>query len=348
MQISFCKDKKEEIFNGKKYPIGTTFINIMNQMSNLTNNHNFVLETYKNTDFCEIQLEVMKELMSEKVLHCLGISKHENQNLSSVEIQIENEILTYSDFKDLILFIRYLDLFITVESINHFNKINEKAKLYFSLNYEIPNPTIIDNELSNKYNHHNINFYKNNSFDNLNEFYTSVCISEEQFIKEIGKSSNIVHQYECKNFIQVLLASYLYILDNQIHLKKCKNCGRFFIAKNANRQYCDNIRPQTINETKKEYLSKKMTCKEFNKKILTAKPKTEVDNAIRSVTLRIQKRIRNKIETKEYLKEWKYLIKTNRKYYQNDIDYINWLKYESDIHQIRRCKTNGSKGTSKK
>ena len=51
MIIAFSKSKRKEYFNGIEYPIGTSFINIYNQMSNLTNNKNFILDSYKNIEF---------------------------------------------------------------------------------------------------------------------------------------------------------------------------------------------------------------------------------------------------------------------------------------------------------
>ena len=355
MIISFSKQK--EYLNGKEYFIGTTFTKIYNQMSSLTYNNSFILNSYKNADFFEYQYKVIKELKIEKILSFLDYSDEKininNSSLLKTNIEIEGMNLTYNDFKDLLFFILQLDEFIRIANTDKRLKKPKKFLYFFTViyHYEFPKPSIVDNELLNKYEISlKENFHrdkKNNKEYNINEHYNSILKNDEKILREIGKSNNIIYEYNCQNFIQVLLVTYFYILEQKLALKQCNNCGRFFIPRNANQEFCDNIRPQYVNETDEEYLKKKMTCREYNKKSLSYKNLGDVKKTIRRIKARITKRIKRGIESEEYLNEWEAKILEYRKKYIIDEAYINWLNNESDINQIRR-KKNGNSRTNQK
>ncbi len=353
MIISFSNYTRTEYFNGKEYPLGTTFTNIYNQMSTLINNNNFVLESYKDYNFYNFQKETLKYSKLKNLLNILNIQYDENyipNSLKTESITIENVELNFQEFIDLTLFILKLDEFFRIVlKDTKLNKL-EKFSFFFTVlnNYSMPNLIIEDEILLKKYEKIVKDFYnENKNINDINKQYDSILICDKKILKEIGKSENIISKYECKDFIQVLLVSYKYILEKEINLKQCRYCERFFIALNGNQEFCDNIRPQEINEDFQKYSGSKMSCRDFNKRVLSNKNTEPVKKAIRSVRLRIQKRIRNGLDTKEYLEEWEKSIKSHRSTYTHNDRYIEWILNESDIHQIRR-KKNGSSRANKK
>lgn len=353
MTISFSKYLNKEIFNEKEYPIGTTFTKIYNQMSSLVNNCNFELETYKNAEFYYYHYNTLEKMKIKKMLDTLKINPDlffSSSNNQDIEIEIENVKLKAETFENLAFFILQLDEFVRLASEEQ--KINtlEYFILFFTTlnNYSIPNYIIDEPELLKKYsNRLKINLKNQKDDYNIDKHYNDILSNDELILKEMKKADNLIYKYDCKDFIEIMLASYSYILKEKLNLKQCKNCKKFFIALNGNQKFCDNIRPKEITEKPEDYQKTKMTCRNFNKKILSYKNTDEVKKAIRVVTLRIQKRIRVGIETEEYLKHWQGKVRTYRQKYTHNGRYILWILNESDENQIRR-RSNGNTGTNKK
>ncbi len=70
-------------------------------------------------------------------------------------------------------------------------------------------------------------------------------ITEKQLIELLKDEENnrygIQEIYEIDNFYNLLFLELYFILQEKTYLKKCKNCGKYFLTTNSSVIYCDNI-----------------------------------------------------------------------------------------------------------
>ena len=59
-------------------------------------------------------------------------------------------------------------------------------------------------------------------------------------MKIYKKENEEVIYFELKDFYDLINAYIYYFYEKNIYLRKCKNCGKYFI-KNGKQKYCDNI-----------------------------------------------------------------------------------------------------------
>lgn len=84
---------------------------------------------------------------------------------------------------------------------------------------------------------------KKYSSENLNYIY--------KYYKE--KKIKTFTTYEITEFEDFIVATLSEIFKRGKTIKKCKNCGKYFIPKRSDAQYCDNPSPQNPEKTCKEY-----------------------------------------------------------------------------------------------
>ena len=161
-----------------------------------------------------------------------------------------------------------------------------------------------------------LNGIKKYSSDNLNYIYK--CYKENK-IKALTA-------YKIEEFEDFIVASLSEIFEKKKTIKKCENCGKYFIPKRSDAFYCDNPSPQ--NETK--------LCKDYAP---ANKSKDEAYNTYR----RIYKSLKGKIDYyskpgdeilhQQYEETFNRFIEENtekKKQFENgDItkeEYLEWLK----------------------
>ena len=70
-------------------------------------------------------------------------------------------------------------------------------------------------------------------------------ITEKELIQTIKDKDNnrygIQEIYNIDNFYNLLFLELYFILQEKIYLKKCKNCGKYFLTTNSAVIYCDNV-----------------------------------------------------------------------------------------------------------
>lgn len=70
-------------------------------------------------------------------------------------------------------------------------------------------------------------------------------MTEKELIQTIKDKDNnrygIQEIYEIDNFYNLLFLELYFILQEKTYLKKCKNCGKYFLTTNSAVIYCDNI-----------------------------------------------------------------------------------------------------------
>lgn len=264
----------------------------------------------------------------------LGIEEEDNRAYDFASIFLKLLNLSDNDFQNLGDHIGILKSVITKKPYNVENAIIFKTKMYIN---DINSKKLIDKyeifkiscelgyfkmvESYQRYDFKNIDNTKNAnlkkySSDNLNYIYK--CYKENK-IKALTA-------YKIEEFEDFIVASLSEIFEKKKTIKKCENCGKYFIPKRSDAFYCDNPSPQ--NETK--------LCKDYAP---ANKSKDEAYNTYR----RIYKSLKGKIDYyskpgdeilhQQYEETFNRFIEENtekKKQFENgDItkeEYLEWLK----------------------
>ena len=92
-------------------------------------------------------------------------------------------------------------------------------------------------------------------------------MTEKQLIKVLKDKENnrygIQEIYEINNFYNLLFLELYFILQEKTYLKKCKNCGKYFLTTNSAVIYCDNVFED--NKTCREIGANKVFTKNLEK-----------------------------------------------------------------------------------
>ena len=92
-------------------------------------------------------------------------------------------------------------------------------------------------------------------------------ITEKELILSIKDKDNnrygIKEIYEIDNFYNLLFLELYFILQEKTYLKKCKNCGKYFLTTNSAVIYCDNVFED--NKTCREIGASKVFTKNLEK-----------------------------------------------------------------------------------
>lgn len=140
------------------------------------------------------------------------------------------------------------------------------------------------------------------------------------------KKIEMITAYELKDFEDFIVASMTELFKNKKNIKKCENCGKYFVPKRNDAKYCYNTSPQDENKTCKQYAIEK----NYNDKLA----KDEITALYRKIYKRLNKdkernqfgsHIANFESFKNEAKDWKQKIKTGKK---TNEEYFEWLKKE--------------------
>lgn len=119
---------------------------------------------------------------------------------------------------------------------------------------------------------------KHNEFSKVIKLNKSTLkMTEKELIQTIKDKDNnrygIQEIYEIDNFYNLLFLELYFILQGKTYLKKCKNCGKYFLTTNSAVIYCDNV------------FADKKTCREIGaSKVFTKNlEKDEAYNLYRKV-----------------------------------------------------------------
>ena len=144
--------------------------------------------------------------------------------------------------------------------------------------------------------------------------------------QRIVNKANISSSYfiECTDIIQTLLMELLEIAKLGIEIKKCRNCGKFFVPDNRSDEiYCSNI------------FENGKTCKEIGHFKVKQKKMQENDNLriYRNVYQKLLLRTRRNPSNVQYAKDFEFFKDDNNKWRENiskgiatEEEYLGWLK----------------------
>lgn len=144
--------------------------------------------------------------------------------------------------------------------------------------------------------------------------------------QRIVNKANISSSYfiECTDIIQTLLMELLEIAKLGIEIKKCRNCGKFFVPDNRSDEiYCSNI------------FENGKTCKGIGHFKVKQKEMQENDNLriYRNVYQKLLLRTRRNPSNVQYAKDFEFFKDDNNKWRENiskgiasEEEYLGWLK----------------------
>lgn len=111
------------------------------------------------------------------------------------------------------------------------------------------------------------------TFNYPNEFHSTKPRTEKQYIKRIieydpnGKKLTNDNYYKCQSIFSALyITLYNLTFITNTYVKKCKNCGKYFLSNKNNTAYCDNI------------FENNKTCKQIGGKL--SQKKKEANNPV--------------------------------------------------------------------
>ncbi len=150
--------------------------------------------------------------------------------------------------------------------------------------------------------------------------------AREEVTQKIAKKDivNAPFFYECEDIIQALIIELSIIAHNNIEVKKCKNCGKYFVpGSRSDELFCDNI------------FENNKTCKEIGyfKVKQKAIHENEVLRMYRNVYQKLLLRVRRNPDNMQYAREFEFFKDDNIKM-RDDLEkniiteeeYLKWLK----------------------
>lgn len=140
--------------------------------------------------------------------------------------------------------------------------------------------------------------------------------------------------YEINNLKDILSIYFNFFIQENICIRKCANCGKYFIPVNrTDEKYCDNPSPQNLNKTCKEYGAKKI----YRDKLNSNEVKKAHYTTSQFFRMKI-KRAKTEKEIKTYTKLFD-LYKSNyekqKKKFNNkrisESDFIDWIVNQKNL-----------------
>lgn len=150
--------------------------------------------------------------------------------------------------------------------------------------------------------------------------------AREEVTQEIAKKDivNTPFFYECEDITQALIIELSILAHNNIEIKKCKNCGKFFVPNNRSDElFCENV------------FENGKTCKEIGyfKVKQKAIHENEVLRMYRNVYQKLLLRVRRNPDNADYARDFEFFkddnIEMRNALERNEIteeQYLEWLK----------------------
>lgn len=232
----------------------------------------------------------------------------------------------------------YFDLYF---GISDFSELKDKDISYFQslfgIDFEIPRHIIYATYEKDSiiYPLKNLAFSiyregkKNNKkFNKLTDIFSYENILNET--NRINNNNDIIYlkEYEVNSLKDILNIYFNYFIQENIYIKKCANCGKYFIpTSRTDEKYCNNPSPQNPNKTCKEYGAKKA----YRDEIKSTPLKSEHNKTSQFYRMRIN-RAKNEKEKALYKKKfdiYKEKYQSKKEAYKQDklkeADFIEWI-----------------------
>ena len=144
--------------------------------------------------------------------------------------------------------------------------------------------------------------------------------------------------YECESIEDACIASLHFLITHKFHIRKCKNCGRYFVAYlRSDTEYCDRRSPYNANKTCKEDGPKRTFDASVNADTVK-KTLQKIDIARR---MRVSRNPDNADIKQEYEVWKKSMRKMRDQYYSGGITaeyFLDWLEAHKRYNQKWKTK----------
>lgn len=215
------------------------------------------------------------------------------------------------------------DIMLDIEYIFNMNNLEETKDLTPLQRFQV----MANSDFESK----SLSYIDNNKIKiNLSVFeilrdYSKFPMRQDETQRIVNKA-NISSSYfiESTDIIQTLLMELLEIAKLGIEIKKCRNCGKFFVPDNRSDEiYCSNI------------FENGKTCKEIGHFKVKQKEMQENDNLriYRNVYQKLLLRTRRNPSNVQYAKDFEFFKDDNNKWRENiskgiatEEEYLEWLK----------------------
>ena len=78
-------------------------------------------------------------------------------------------------------------------------------------------------------------------YDGIPAYKKDSLVSAIEYTKTITSAKDIYEEYEINNLHELLYLEILSMIQNGTMIRKCKNCGKYFVVTNRKTAYCDRI-----------------------------------------------------------------------------------------------------------
>lgn len=241
------------------------------------------------------------------------VSTEEYEN--SLDILINDHKYVFSLFRQ--------DLMLDIEYIFNMNNLEEIKDLTPLQRFQVMTNSDVSSKSLEKIDNDKVRINLS-AFEILRD-YSNYPMRQDETQRIVSKA-NVSSSYfiECTNIIQALLIELLEIAKLNIEIKKCRNCGKFFVPNNRSDEiYCSNI-----------YENGK-TCKEIGHFKVQQKLIQENDDLriYRNVYQKLLLRTRRNPSNTKYAREFEFFKDDNNKWRENiskgkctEKEYVDWLK----------------------
>ena len=238
-----------------------------------------------------------------------------DEYIKSLDELISNHKYVFSLFRQ--------DLMLDVEYIFNMNNLEETKDLTPLQRFQVMTNSDVSNKSLDKIDNNKIKINLS-AFEILRD-YSDFPMRQDETQRIVSKA-NVSSSYfiECTDIIQALLIELLEIAKLNIEIKKCRNCGKFFVPDNRSDEiYCSNI-----------YENGK-TCKEIGHFKVQQKLIQENDDLriYRNVYQKLLLRTRRNPSNTKYAREFEIFKDDNYKWRENiskgkctEKQYVDWLK----------------------
>ena len=215
------------------------------------------------------------------------------------------------------------DLILDIEYIFNMNNLEEIKDLTPLQRFQVMTNSDFRSKSLEKIDNNKVKI--NLSAFEISRDYSNYPMRQDETQRIVSKANiNSSYFIECTDIIQTLLIELLEIAKLNIEIKKCRNCGKFFVPDNRSDEiYCSNI-----------YENGK-TCKEIGHFKVQQKLIQENDDLriYRNVYQKLLLRTRRNPSNTKYAREFEIFKDDNNKWKENiskgvstEKEYIEWLK----------------------
>ncbi|MDO4282256.1 MAG: DUF6076 domain-containing protein [Clostridia bacterium] len=235
--------------------------NLINHLDNFSNpqktiqdyNHSIsqlskLIEDQKEIDANSTILNELNDnlkFLKQKRKNYIKITKNLSKYVNTIFSVILNRIDLYRNLVQ-ICYLNNVDAF-----FKGFSQLSPLNKFIFYNKFEHSKNNLFNNLPSS-----NINFtFSFSSNESREDFKKKAENNPEKALKLLFEENiSTIYEYNCKNFEQFLQISFFTCLTKNFNIKKCENCGKYFIAyQRSDEKYCNRNSPQDKNKTCKQY-----------------------------------------------------------------------------------------------